>query len=499
MSLVPQGLASERSSLGCQNFTAPEIPDAQVLSITSHAVHNLTVPPIHPALSTELPPLTFCNVSLALTHPRENDTVFVTVALPPAEKWNGRYQATGGGGIAAGYESNMFVPLATHFASSFTDGGLTLNHTVDPQSGTWALNDDGSLNTPLLLNLAWRSGHDMAVAAKAIIQQYYGVGPSYSYWNGCSQGGRQGYAAAAHYPQDFDGILAMAPGLSLEYVGPAAFWPVVAMRNEGEMVPACIFDHFQQAIIAACDPLDGLTDGAPCGHTTRTITARHATIVRKILEGPRTDNGTQLWYGLAPGASFTGVAGLTVNKNGTPIPAPFAPAAAWLKYTVLRNTTHDITQLTYAEYLRAFNRSIAQGKPLLSTESLNDLSAFRAGGGKLLTWVGLADQYIPPSNLFAYHDALVERFGSNRSAVNDFYRVFSAPGVGHCGGGPGPQPRDAMPALMDWVENGTAPETLPAWGVAANGSVVSRALCMYPERLVYQAKGGLTMKLRPGA
>ncbi|KAL2830471.1 Tannase/feruloyl esterase [Aspergillus cavernicola] len=506
MALTPSLLWSAFPGLAlqCSNFTPPILPDAQVLSITSHPVYNLTLPLAIPGLPTNLPPLTFCNVTVTLTHGTANDTVFVTVALPPRERWNGRYQATGGGGLAAGYDHSLVVPVLSGFAASFTDGGLTLNHTIDPQSGEWGMNNDGTLNRDLMLNLAWRSIHDMALASKHVIHEFYGKPANYSYWNGCSQGGRQGYAAAAKYPTDFDGILAMAPGLSMEYIGPADFWPVVVMANEGQLVPPCVFDAFQRAIVETCDPLDGAVDEllsdydlllschfdpqtlvgtkVGCEDTETMITATQARIVGKILDGPRTPEGNKLWYGLAPGATFSGIAG-TRSINKALVPVPFVPALGWLKYMVLRDANYDFTKMSYAEYFEAFNTSVTIGASFLGADPLN-ISAFHSAGGKLLSWVGLADEYIPPSSLLNYHDQIATSLGSY-SATHEFYRVFTAPGVGHCQGGNGPQPLNAMTALVDWVEHGRAPETLPAGTNSANGKVISRDLCLYPKKPVY--------------
>ncbi|KAL4779787.1 tannase and feruloyl esterase-domain-containing protein [Aspergillus varians] len=498
----------------CVGLQAPLISGAEVLWMASNAVQDFRTPPVidvsgetPPNLTGSVPPLNFCNVSIALTHPGDKDTAFISVWLPPKDSWNHRYTATGGGGLAAGYDFNMVSPLAAGFAASSTDGGLTLNHTINPQSGLWGLDEDGSIEEGRLTNLGWRSIHDMSVASKDVVKQFYSVEPSYSYWVGCSQGGRQGYAAAAKYPEDFDGILANSPGLGLDSVGPAAFWPVVVMQNEGEFVPSCVFDEYQKAILEVCDPLDGATDGlisdyelvltcpqtfnssaligriVPCEDAGGiTITPRHAKIVTKILDGPRTDAGERFWFGTAPGANFSGVAG-TVYEDGKWTPKPFPPAAGWLQNVVVAANKTNIMQLSYDEFFAAFNISVELGAPFIGDEYL-DLSDFREAGGKLLTWVGLADQYIPPMHLLEFYDQVAKKMGGDPK-VNEFYRVFTAPGVGHCYGGAGPQPVAAMQALVAWVENGTAPETLAARSDSMNGPVITRELCMYPKKCVY--------------
>lgn len=175
--------------------------------------------------------MSFCNVTLSLRHTGADDTVRVNAWLP-LKDWNGRYQATGGGGLAAGFGDAILAgQVGNGYAASTTDGGLTLGHTIDPQSGVWALKADGTPNEASQLNLAWRSIHDMAVASKDAIKQFYGSEPHFSYWHGCPQGGRQGYAAAAKYPHDFDGILATAPAIDLPQIIVSDFWGTVVMRN----------------------------------------------------------------------------------------------------------------------------------------------------------------------------------------------------------------------------------------------------------------------------
>ncbi|KAL3454970.1 Tannase/feruloyl esterase [Aspergillus heterothallicus] len=485
----------------CSNFTAPSLPDAKILEITSNVMFNLTLPSnltgIYNPRSIDV-----CNVTITLTHPDEDDHVFISIWLPPAEQWNRRYAATGGGGLAAGYPHNMFAPVVAGFASSSTDGGLTLNHTVDPQTGLWIRSPDGTINTSLLVNLADRSVHDMAVASKDIIEQYYDAPATKAYYTGCSQGGRQGYAAAAHYPRDFDGILAVAPALSSELIGPANFWPWIVMRQEGELVPPCIFSKFEEAIVEACDPVDGVTDGlisdpgllkscefystaiigevVDCGEDDPvTITEKHGRIVQKILNGPVDEDGNKLWFGLTLGASFSALAG-SVALNGTRIPKPFSPSAGWL-HAMLPSNVSDIFNITDEQYLNVFSLSAELGTPIFGLDP-SDLTDFHDAGGKLLTWVGLSDEAINPLNLLEFYDSAKQL----NDDVNDFYRLFTAPGVGHCKGGTGPQPLNALPALVKWVENGIAPETLPTMSNRLHSRRVAKAatrpLCLYPKK-----------------
>ncbi|KKK22685.1 hypothetical protein AOCH_001140 [Aspergillus ochraceoroseus] len=490
-----------------RTLNVPVIPEAEVLGFTAAPVHNYIPvdPDFHVSHGSRGPD--FCNVTITLTHPGGEDTVFVSIWLP-RHGWNGRYQATGGGGLAVGHDLAMYQPVLNGYASSSTDGGLTLKHTVDPQLGSWALHKNGTLNEPLLVNIGWRAIHDAAVASKSIIRQFYGIDPHYSYYTGCSQGGRQGYAAAAKYPGDFDGILAVAPAINADYVGPLDFWPAVAMRNEHETPPFCVFEAYQRAITAECDPLDGVADGfisdwdvltscpynpdtligasVPCEAISAnvTITPAHAKLVSMILDGPLNESGNPVWWGLAPGAAFSTTAKTVRNDDGVWTPDPFVPGAACLKYMSLRDPDYDLTNMSYPDFFRGFEASRAGMGKYFGSEWL-DFAGFQAAGGKLLSWVGLADECIPPSNVLDFRDHVEKVFGSADN-TDQFYRLFTAPGVAHCQGGAGPQPLDAFGALMDWVENHNAPEFLQARIENQDGHEITRSLCRYPRKLVYK-------------
>jgi feruloyl esterase len=207
------GFGQQYIATPCANLVALVIPEADILSFVAAERHNYSFPAFPLFQGAAVTDMSFCNVTLSLRHTGADDTVWVNAWLP-LKDWNGRYQATGGGGLAAGFGDAILAgQVGNGYAASTTDGGPTLDHTIDPQSGVWALKAEA-----LQLNLAWRSIHDMAVVSKDAIKQFYGSEPHFSYWHGCSQGGRQGYAAAAKYPHDFDGILATVPAIDLPQI-----------------------------------------------------------------------------------------------------------------------------------------------------------------------------------------------------------------------------------------------------------------------------------------
>ena len=203
---------------------------------------------------------TFCNVSISYTHPGENDAVKTQVWLPIGT-WNGRLQAVGGGGWQAGLNypalMGMSGAIGEGYSTVSTDAGLGSEMT--PKK--WGLVSPGNVNWYLLQNLASVSLNEMAIIGKSISESFYGVPPKYSYFTGCSQGGRQGLMLAQRYPDAFDGIAAAAPAINWNSFLVQDLWPSVLMDKLRAYPPSCEFDAITAAAIEACDAEDGVVDG----------------------------------------------------------------------------------------------------------------------------------------------------------------------------------------------------------------------------------------------
>lgn len=449
-----------------------------------------------PAPIADVPP--YCQVTVTLTHDG-NDHVTVAVALP-GTGWTGRLQAVGGSAYAAGdFGAPLVQAVKDGYAGVTTDAGVSSN----PLDTGWALTTGGEVDTTLLTNFATRSAHESAVIGKAVARAFYGRPVSYSYWNGCSTGGRQGYAEAQEHPRDFDGVLANAPAVDWTRFAVATLWPQTVMHNDRHFPADCVLTAFRRAAIAACDPHDGVTDGvtdqpADCGYDPRalvgatvlcageevTVTAEDAEVVRKIWAGPTDPRGRSLWSGLPKGADFAWLARTEHDENGVPSAPGFPVAVAWVRSFLAKQPGFDTSTITYERFTELFHQSVREYDDVIGTSD-PDLGGFRRAGGKLLTFVGTADQLIPPGGTIAYRDRVERRLGG-ADRVNDFYRLFLAPGVEHCGGGSGPAPTNPLGALVDWVEHGRAPSTLPA--ATADGSR-TRDLCAYPQVSRYRGHG----------
>ncbi len=495
---------SERAAFNCSTTAIPypSVFGAKITSLTAAVVDN----------HDNIKGLNFCNVTVTLTHPGSGDSVHNQVWLP-LTGWNGRFQGVGGGGYAAGTWESMTPNVALGYACVSTDAGLnTMNSSGDASS--FALVSEGNVNQYALLDFASRSVHDMTVIGKAVTQSFYGIPPNYSYWNGCSTGGRQGLMEAQMYPDDYDGIMAAAPAVNWNYFTPAQQWPNVVLNNQNYAPAQCEFDAVNKAAVASCDGLDGLLDGiigAPglckfnpqslvgktytcdADNSTHTFQAATATIVQKIWQGPVTPSGDFLWYGILPSTNFSNLANTTTYANGSTKPVSFEISDSWFRGFLFKDLTYDSANITYSEFPALFNQSRNEYDSVMGTMN-PDLSVFASHGGKMISWQGLADQYIMPNGTMNYYDRVTAMLPN----VTDFYRVFFAPGVGHCGGGIGPIPVDPLGAVVAWVENGTMPDVLLASsGVPINGSAdfvvngvkKSQNLCPFPMVSKWNGKG----------
>ena len=485
----------------CTSLQAPNVPGVQVVSIRSMERRNATVYANPPLLSNDIVGLDVCDVEVILTHPGAHDKVRIQVWLP-LSNWNGRFLSTGGSGWAAGLFDHALAPaVILGYAAASTDAGVS----GDPYSpGTWALTPDGQVNWALLTNFASRSVHEMAVVGKSVTGQFFRKEAFYSYWDGCSTGGRQGLSAAQNYPDDFDGIVAGAPASSWTKYVVAEHWPQVVMKEENTFPSPCELKAFTDASIEACDELDGVKDNiltdpqlcrfdpfsmvgskVQCDGNEININAAVATVVRRIWDGP------VVWYGLERGAPLDSLANTTVI-NGKRMGAPFFVNDAWIRYFLEKSPGFDSTTIGSSDFTRLFNQSEAQYGGVIGSDN-PDLSEFHSAGGKLIVWHGLSDQLIFPQGSVDYRQRVEEHMAKS-SNVDDFYRLFLAPGVDHCGGGTtaGPPPIDPLAAVVSWVEDGVAPETLAAVTPGPSRTKASRNICRYPLKSEYLGSGDPT-------
>ncbi|WYZ33911.1 hypothetical protein EsH8_I_000187 [Colletotrichum jinshuiense] len=455
----------------------------------------------------------FCNISIAYTHPGQNDTVKVQMFLP-SEGWNGRMQAIGGNGWQAGLNyvtlGGITAAMGEGYASLSTDAGLGTTDTPD-----WGLLSQGNPDRHLLQNLASTSLNDLSLIGKNLANSYYGSPPVYSYFSGCSQGGRQGMMLAQRFPEAFDGIAASAPAINWSQLFVGDLWANILMNTEGIFPRACEMQAINEATIKACDANDGLVDGliadpSSCNFDPTTlvgttinctetgkdlpISAGAAYLTQQLWDGPKKADNSSMWFGFPKGTVLSStdttsggtVALTTCTDEGTCSASPLELLTGWITKFVAKDDKFDATKLTRQEFETLFHASINEYGTVMDTND-PDLSAFRARGGKIVGYHGLADGIITPGSTLHYYDAVT----SLDADVHDFYRMFLAPGLGHCFGGNGVFPAGTFDAMRAWVENGTAPSTLSATSVGTS-PVLKRTLCPYPLKATYDGVGNAT-------
>jgi pimeloyl-ACP methyl ester carboxylesterase len=504
LTLIGWSAAANTTESKCtaSTFSKPSLgPGVEVVSISASEKHNFTsatAGPSFPPLSN----LNFCQVQVYLSHIGADDRVLVEAWLPlTTDDWNGRFLATGGAGFNAGMFGAMLGDAVHNgWAAVSTDGGHDANMSSSPDA-SWFLKEDRTLDWNLVLNYGTRSAEEQILVGKSITEQYFGKKPHHSYWNGCSNGGRQGYAIAQKHPHLLDGVLASSPAVSLVDIVTADFWPQLMMEQTQTYLTNCELEYIRWKTIEACDMLDGVADGIiddpeicdfretdlvgdqiQCDGAAVEITPAAATLVGMIREGPKTHGGP-IWHGVESGVRITGIANITIT-NGTRSQNPFGMSKSWVEHVLLRRSN---TKLDMDSYLGLWARAGSELGALINSDS-PDLSALRASGAKLLTWHGMGDPIVPYQNIISYRKK-VEAIMGGAQAVDEFYRVFLAPGVEHCGGGMGAAPKEPLAALVAWVEEAEAPEVLDSETTNAQGDLVTRELCVWPGKSKYMAVG----------
>jgi hypothetical protein len=482
---VIAAVADEADARSCESLATETFADGS-------RVTGATVVPAAGAIPE------YCKVTLVVP-----EQINVIVVLP-ATTWNGRYVAMGGGGMN-GFVGAPLGAVAAGYAGSATDTG----HVGSPLSAEWVWSSTG-LDTALIDDFAYRANHEMAVKTKALIGLFYGQAPAFSYWDGCSTGGREGLTEATRFPEDFDGIVAASPAINWSRFVPATMWPPIVMHARQNYLPLCKQTAVTQAVRQACDGTadgakDGLMDARFCRFSARklvglptpcgAITKADAALLRQIWRGPRRPNGKFLWYGLEPGTDL-GSSGLTLAAT-VPPPAgdgtasdamPFPISEQWLRFFIHKDPTWDWHSETIDQFVEDFDTSVKEWRDPFATDD-PDLSAFRARGGKIIVWHGLADQLILPRGTIHYYERVVARAGGLRKTA-EFARLFLAPNSPHClTGRDGPYPVDPLSALVEWREQGVAPDTLAGAGANPTRQTLTRNLCPYPQRMKYTGAG----------
>jgi Tannase and feruloyl esterase len=426
----------------------------------------------------------------------------------PTEGWTQRLVFTGCGGLCGWIRMGV---EQSYGCSPVETGNVALvasnlGHSGwNPGDGVWANGDPAAR-----VDFGYRGTHVVTLASKAIIQAYYGQLPKYSYFVGCSDGGREALMEAERFPKDFDGVTAGDPAYNVTELNVFHhIWNVRAnISPDGKaMLISSRIPILHNAVLAACDKIGGLgfgviDDPRQCKFDIQSIVCKNATDTSNCLTQAEADAASKIYAGPrdAAGRRLT-VAGMAYGSEGMwpgvitaddPNMPPFNKliATGFVKNIAWWTAPPSGFGLSDVHLDGETEKSL---EPIMSViDATNpDLRPFAQAGGKLILYHGWADQHFPAANTLAYRSAVIETVGADLS--DKFLRTFLIPGMGHCGDGPGPNKTDVVTAIMNWVENGQAPEKLIVNRID-NGAVVgSRPIYPYPTISLWDGKGNPKM------
>lgn len=450
-------------------------------------------PPYLPPLAVKLPAYCRLDATLDARTGADGRQYGIGFAITLPANWNGRLLFQGGGGLNGsvapplGRTGASDAALARNFAVVTTDTG----HQGAGFDPTFMREQQASLD------FAYQAVGRIALLAKQILAQHYGHPAERSYFMGCSTGGREGMLMAQRYPTYFDGIIVGAPAMRTSFSGIGDEW-VATMLNQAAPKDASgkpdlkqVFSEADrkliiEALLGACDANDGLKDGiimnpTGCRFDLKTIqcagekkdgclSQAQVSAIQKGFAGPRDSKGRQVYPGFLFDTGITTTQGIPGLLAGglNPIGPPF--------------TATEMDVDARAERAAADPQMI-----LTATSTWTNLNTFSAHGGKLIFYHGVSDPWFSALDTIDYYERMMKANGGS-AAVMSWSRLFLAPGMGHCGGGPSALDTfDMLGEMVEWVEQGKAPASISATGRAFAGQ--SRPLCPYPQHAHYKGNG----------
>jgi feruloyl esterase len=417
-----------------------------------------------------------CRVSAVAT-PSADSEIHFEVWIPGGKRWNGKLLGTGNGGFAG---SINYAAMATALARGYATVGSDTGHSGDQM-------EFGEGHPQKVIDWAHRAVHVTTQAAQFILRQATGQAPQHSYFEGCSTGGQQALSEAQRYPEDYDGIIAGAPGNDRVRLILGFLWSWAALHDEqGEpLLGSSQLALLTREVTKRCDAVDGLKDGlvsdprrcrfdpevlaCRTGASSACLTPVQVQAVNKVYGGARNARtGEQVFPGWVPGSEM--------GWGTYLIDPPEPPRLGLFRYFAFHDRTWDWHEFDWDRDVARVQAQV----PELNAVS-RDLSRFRARGGRLVMYAGWADPVVPATNVVSYYESAARAAGGF-AKVQEFVRFFAVPGMGHCGGGPGLNTIDVLPVLEDWVERGQAPDHIVASRVEQGTVRLSRPVCAYQSR-----------------
>ena len=506
------------SAVRCVDLTKLNLPDVTITSSTTVSAGQFTPPGATNAL--QLPE--FCRV-IAVAKPTSDSVINFEVWIPSSERWNHDFEGVGNGGYTGAIQyAQLADALKRGFATASTDTGHT------GADLTFAAG-----HPEKIVDWGYRAIHIMTESAKLIIRRYSGLLPRHSFFMGCSTGGHEALSEVQRFPADYDGVVAGDPGNNRVHLNVGFLWAFSATHdsNGNAILPTSKLPLINKAAIASCDGADGtaggiISDPQAChfdpgvllckgAEDDQCLTAPQVAAVRKVYDGPKNPRtGEQIIAGYSPGSespegdNLAGGWKMYITDRKEPMRLDF-----W-RYWVFNDPKWDWRMFDFDADVAYADKKLAA----VNASSV-DLSKFQSRGGKILMYSGWADPIGPPMDAVNYYKR-VEGATGGRQNAQSFFRLFMAPGMAHCGDGPGPNmfgaygaktdaertrglpasvspeinlnldpEHDVLSALVQWVERGIAPDHIIASHFTDERVDLTRPICPYPKVAHWNGKG----------
>ncbi|ORY59157.1 tannase [Pseudomassariella vexata] len=487
---------------------------------------------------------TYCNVTVAYTHTGKGDIVNLKYALPSPSSFSNRFYVAGGGGFSL--SSDATGGLAYDAASGATDAGYDAFSTSYDEV---VLYGNGSINWDATHMFGYQALGEMTQVGKPLTRGFYALADDtklYTYFEGCSDGGREGMSQVQRYGEEFDGAITGAPAFRFAHQQVLHVYSSAVEQTLDYYPPPCELEKIVNATIAACDPLDGRTDGVISrtdlcmlnfnltsiigesyycaaetssslgfgfnrkrqaqGSTTSTtpeqngtVTAEGVAVAQGIYDGIFNSEGERAYLSWQIGSELGDAATTYNNETDTwELNIPSTGGEYVTKFIQLLDLDNlsDLNNVTYDTLVDWINTGFVRYYESLQT-TLPDLTPFQSTGGKLLHYHGESDSSIPAASSVHYWQSVRSIMYPDLSdeealaALQEWYQFYLIPGAGHCGANslqPGPYPQNNMDIIIDWVENGVQPTALNATVSSGVKAGETQMLCQWPTRPLWASE-----------
>jgi feruloyl esterase len=468
MALVPAVAAFPNCS--ASTVAALGVPDVTIASVTDVAAAGANPE--------------YCDVkgSVATSgHGAPAGSANFEVQLPT--NWNGKFLFWGVGGLAgstyADFAANpvdLQLSLVKGYATAITDTG----HQAGGTDAAWALDSPGVPDEAKLTDYYFRATHEVTMAAKDLVKNFFGATKiERSYFDGCSNGGRQAMVEATRFPDDYDGIIAGAPFMDIRTIIAGAKFDKVQLSSPRAYIPASLLPMIDQAIYASCDAVDGVQDGliqnpAKCsfnpdtlicknGSSANCLTPQQADTLKSYFSALRDQDGSLVYTGAS--VSDLHGAGMDLWTTGFVPPTDFSANEPWggtgfspapiswqfvdhiMKFIVARDSTFNLRDFPVSQSgvvsnaaLAFFDRRTEAG----DGDKPGKLRHFIAKDKKLLVFHGFSDPALTALRTIKWYEDLAAITEGRYHELQQNVRLFLVPGMQHCVGGPGPNFFDTL-------------------------------------------------------